>query len=45
MDLKKKLEQMQKNFSCEVLIKSNSLINKNILMKKLIIDVCRLANS
>ena len=42
----KKLEQMQnKTFSCEVLIKSNSLINKNILMKKLIIDVCRLANS
>ena len=41
-----KLEQMQnKTFSYEVLIKSNSLVNKNILMKKLIIDVCRLANS
>ena len=41
-----KLEQMQnKTFSFEVLIKSNSLINKNILMKKLIIDVCNVANS
>lgn len=41
-----KLEQMQnKTFSYEVVIKSNSFINKNILMKKLIIDVCKLANS
>ncbi len=41
-----KLEQMEnKTFSYEVLIKSNSFINKNILMKKLIIDVCKLANS
>ena len=41
-----KLEQMQnKTFSYEVVIKSNSFIIKNILMKKLIIDVCKLANS
>ena len=42
----KKLKDAQnKTFSCEVSIKSNSLINKNVLMKKLLIDVCQLANS
>ena len=41
-----KLDQMQnKTFACEVLIKSNSSINKNILIKKLIVDACKLANS
>ena len=41
-----KLEQMQnETFAYEVLIKSNSSINKNILMKKLIVDACNLANS
>ena len=29
----------------EIKIKSNSIINKNILMKKLLVDVCELANA
>tara|TARA_B100000941_G_scaffold286360_1_gene259785 strand:- start:70 stop:1065 length:996 start_codon:yes stop_codon:yes gene_type:complete len=31
--------------SLEITIKSNSMINKNVLMKKLIIDICQTANS
>ena len=33
-----------KTYNLEVMFKSNSVINKNILMKKLIVDICKLAN-
>ena len=36
---------LQETYDLEVKIKSNSLINKNSLMKKLIVDLCTLANS
>ena len=36
---------LQRTYDLEVKIKSNSLINKNSLMKKLIVDLCTLANS
>jgi DNA polymerase-3 subunit delta len=35
---------LSKTYNLEVLLKSNSVINKNILMKKLIVDICKLAN-
>ena len=42
----KKLQQiLSKIFNLELEIKTNSFINKNILMKKLIVDICALANS
>ena len=34
-----------KTYNLEIKMKSNSLIDKNILMKKLIVDICNLANS
>ncbi|MDC0937485.1 hypothetical protein OAR56_00615 [Pelagibacteraceae bacterium] len=41
----KKIESsLKKTFDFEVKIKSNSILNKNVLMKKLIIDLCELAN-
>ena len=36
---------LQRTYDLEVKIKSNSLINRNSLMKKLIVDLCTLANS
>ena len=36
---------LDKTYNLEIELKSNSLINKNILMKKLIVDICALANS
>ena len=36
---------LKKIYDLEVKIKSNSIINKNILVKKLLIDVCELANT
>ena len=42
----KKLQQiLSKVFNLELEIKTNSFISKNILMKKLIVDICVLANS
>ena len=35
----------EKTFNLEVMIKANSLINKQFLIKKLILDICLLANS
>ncbi len=35
----------EKTFNLEVMIKANSLINKEFLIKKLILDICLLANS
>ena len=36
---------LNKTYDLEIEIKSNSTINKNILIKKLIVDVCLLANA
>ena len=36
---------LKKTYDLEVEIKSNALSNKNILIKKLLVDVCELANS
>ena len=36
---------LKKTYDLEIEIKSNSLTNKNILIKKLLVDVCELANS
>ena len=36
---------LKKTYDLEVKIKSNSIINKNILVKKLLVDVCELANT
>ena len=44
-DTQKIRKVLQKTYDLEVKIKSNSFINKNSLMKKLIVDLCTLANS
>jgi len=36
---------LSKTYNLELEIKSNSIVNKNILMKKLLIDICNLANA
>ena len=36
---------LTKTYNLEIEIKSNSIINKNILIKKLLIDICELANA
>ncbi len=38
-------KMLKKTYGIERLIKSNSLINKNILIKNLVIDICENANS
>ena len=41
-----KIKKVQKKtFEFEIQFKTNSIIDKNILIKKLIVDVCNLANS
>ncbi len=41
-----KIRQVQKNtYQLEMNFKTNSLINKNLLLKKLIVDICHLANA
>ncbi len=43
---KEKIKKMQqKTYDLELKIKSNSAINRNVLLKKLIIDICDLANA
>ncbi len=43
---KNKINQiLKKTYDLEIQIKSNTHINKNILLKNLIIDICRTANS
>ena len=43
---KKKIHELQKQtYQLEIKIKSNSIINKNLMMKKLIVDICQIANS
>ena len=42
---KKKIKKLQKRtYDTEIQLKSNSLINKNTIMKKLIVDICAMAN-
>ena len=42
----KKIHNLQKQtYQLEIKIKSNSTINKNLMMKKLIVDICQIANS
>jgi DNA polymerase III delta subunit len=36
---------LNKTYSLEIEIKSNPSVNKNILIKKLMVDVCQLANA
>ena len=36
---------LSKTYNLELEIKSNSIVNKNILLKKLLIDICNLANA
>ena len=43
--LKKIKEVLNKTYNLELKIKSNSLINHKVLIKKLIIDICVMANS
>ncbi len=38
-------KMMEKTYKLELELKSNSLINHNILIKKLIVDICNVANS
>jgi len=35
---------LKKTYELEIKMKSNSVINKNILLKKLLVDICELAN-
>jgi DNA polymerase-3 subunit delta len=44
-NIKKILIILQKLYDFEIILKSSGNINKNILIKKLLIDVCYLANS
>ena len=44
-DTKKIRKILAKTYNVEIEIKSNSMIEKNILIKKLIIDMCNLANA
>ena len=36
---------MKKTYDIEIKIKSNSIINKKLLIKKLLVDLCSLANA
>ena len=36
---------MGKTYELEIKFKLNSIINKNVLIKKLLVDICFLANS
>ncbi len=41
-----KIKKLQKKtYDTEIQLKSNSLINKNIIIKKLIVDICEMANA
>ena len=43
---KTKIHNLQKQtYQLEIKIKSNTTINKNLMMKKLIVDICQIANS
>ena len=36
---------LNKTYAIEIEIKSNPIVNKNILIKKLLVDMCELANA
>ena len=44
-DLNKIKNVLNKTYNLEIEVKSNATVNKNLLMKKLIVDICSLANS
>ena len=44
-DKNKVINALNKSYKAELKIKSNSIINKNTLLKKLIVDICNLANA
>ena len=44
-DIKKIQSVLKSLFDLEITFKSNANINKNVLIKKLLIDVCNLASS
>ena len=44
-DHKKIKTLLNRTYNLEIEIKSNVMINKNILIKKLVVDICELANS
>ena len=43
--LEKTKKMREKTYNFEVYIKSNSIVNKDLLVRKLIIDICLLANA
>ena len=43
-DLNKIKKTLTKTYDLEIEIKSNPIINKKILIKKLMVDICELAN-
>ena len=44
-NVKKINQALEQSFQTEIKIKSNSIINKTILIKKLLVDICNLANA
>ena len=44
-NLKKLNNALKKSYSAEIIIKSNSIINNELIIKKLLVDVCNLANA
>ena len=44
-DLKKIKKGLEKTYNLELQLKSNSVINSDILIKKCLVDICNLANS
>ena len=44
-DINKIKNVLSKTYNLEIKIKSNTIINKNLLMKKLIVDICEMANA
>ena len=44
-DFKKIKNTLEKTYQIEITLKSNNDIDKNVLMKKLIVDLCHVANS
>ena len=44
-DINKIKNVLNKTYNLEIKIKSNTIINKNLLVKKLIVDICEMANA
>ena len=44
-NLKKISNILQTTFDLEIQFKSQSILNKNILVKKLLVDICNVANA